>query len=61
MKLKDKFKNLSAFTFQTDAGELMVCFNGFEDMEDMIEFKSYIFAKLNVDYYDMDKQNPSIH
>lgn len=61
MKVKDKFKNISAFSFSTNGGELMICFNGFEDEDDMKEFTNFIFAKINMTYFDMDKTNPSVH
>lgn len=61
MKIKDKFKNVSAFSFTTHGNELMICFNGFEEEEDMKEFTSFVFAKINMEYFDMNKENPSIH
>ena len=61
MNIKDKFKNISAFSFTTNGNELMICFNGFEEEEDMQEFTNFLFAKINMNYFNMNKENPSIH
>lgn len=60
MNIKDKYKNISAFTFTTTGKELMVVFNGFEEDEDLKEFADFIFAKIKMQYFSEDK-TPSFH
>lgn len=61
MTIKDKFKNVSAFSFQTDSHELMICFNGFEEEEDIKEFANFLFGKIKMNYNDMLDQFPTVH
>ena len=60
MNTKDKYKNISAFTFTTTGKELMVVFNGFEEDEDVKEFADFIFTKIKMQYFSEDRP-PSIH
>lgn len=60
LKIPDKFKNVSAFTFTTYSGELMMVFNGFEEETDLPEFADFVFTKIKMRYYNNDKI-PSIH
>ena len=41
-KLKDKYKNLSAYSFTTYNNELVISFDGFENQKDIIETFSLI-------------------
>ena len=38
-KIKDKYKNISAYSFTTYNNELVVSFDGFEDQNDILEFE----------------------
>ena len=50
-KLKDKYKNLSAYSFTTYNNELVVSFDGFEDQKDVLEFADFVFAKIKMRYW----------
>lgn len=59
--IKNKFKNLQAFSFTTEAGELMVCFDGFEEEDDIKEFADFLFNKLKMNHSNMNGKNFRIH
>ena len=45
-KIKDKYKNVSAYSFTTYNNELVVSFDGFEDQKDILEFADFVFARI---------------
>ena len=47
-KIKDKYKNVSAYSFSTFNNELVVSFDGFEDQRDIIEFADFVFARIKM-------------
>jgi hypothetical protein len=49
-KLKDKYKNLSAYSFTTYNNELVISFDGFENQNDIIEFADFINENYNTLY-----------
>ena len=49
-KIKDKYKNISAYSFTTYNNELVVSFDGFEDQKDIIEFADFVFARIKMRY-----------
>tara|TARA_E500000318_G_scaffold27245_4_gene27295 strand:+ start:397 stop:591 length:195 start_codon:yes stop_codon:yes gene_type:complete len=59
-KLKDKFKEVNAVTFTTYGKELVMCFSGFEDEEDLKEFADFVFAKIKMQYNHQDEP-PQFH
>jgi|TARA_R100001369_G_scaffold35771_1_gene61103 hypothetical protein len=50
-KIKDKYKNVSAYSFSTFNNELVVSFDGFEDQRDIIEFADFVFARIKMRYW----------
>ena len=50
-KLKNKYKNISAYSFTTFNNELVVSFDGFEDQKDILEFADFVFAKIKMRYW----------
>ncbi|QIZ21561.1 hypothetical protein E5R92_07175 [Candidatus Pelagibacter giovannonii] len=50
-KIKDKYKNVSAYSFTTYNNELVVSFDGFEDQRDIIEFADFVFARIKMRYW----------
>lgn len=60
MKIPNKFKNISAVTFTTYGKELMICFDGFENENDMKDFADFVFAKIKMNYINQDKV-PTFH
>ena len=50
-ELKNKFKNISAYSFTTYNNELVVSFDGFEDQKDILEFADFVFAKIKMRYW----------
>jgi len=59
-KLKDKFKEVNAVTFTTYGKELVMCFTGFQEEEDLKEFANFVFAKIKMSYTNQDEP-PSFH
>ena len=59
-KIKDKYKNISAYSFTTYNNELVVSFDGFEDQKDIIEFADFVFARIKMRYWHTDKV-PTFH
>jgi hypothetical protein len=59
-KIPDKYKEVQAVTFSTYSNELIISFSGFADEEDIKEFADFIFAKINMQYIDLRKEQ-SIH
>ena len=57
---KDKYKNLSAYSFTTYNNELVISFDGFENQKDIIEFADFVFAKIKMRYWHTDKV-PTFH
>ena len=53
-KIKDKYKNVSAYSFTTYNNELVVSFDGFEDHKDIIEFADFVFAKIRMRYWHQE-------
>jgi len=50
-KIKDKYKNVSAYSFSTFNNELVVSFDGFEDQRDIVEFADFVFARIKMRYW----------
>ena len=59
-KIKDKYKNISAYSFTTYNNELVVSFDGFEDQKDILEFADFVFAKIKMRYWHSEKV-PTFH
>ena len=59
-KIKDKYKNLSAYSFTTYNNELVISFDGFANQDDIIEFADFVFAKIKMRYWHTDKV-PTFH
>jgi len=59
-KIKDKYKNVSAYSFTTYNNELVVSFDGFEDQKDILEFADFVFARIKMRYWHTDKV-PTFH
>ena len=59
-KLLNKFKDVSAVTFSTYGKDLMICFSGFEEEEDMKDFADFLFAKIKMKY-STSEDIPSFH
>lgn len=59
-KTLNKFKNVSAVSFSTYGKELMICFSGFEDEEDLKDFTDFLFAKIKMSYTTSENV-PSFH
>lgn len=59
-EIKDKYKNINAYSFTTETNELVISFDGFEDDTDMLEFADFIFAKIKMKYWQTDKI-PTFH
>ena len=47
-KIKDKYKNVSAYSFTTFNNELVISFDGFEEQKDILEFADFVFAKIKI-------------
>ena len=59
-KIKDKYKNISAYSFTTYNNELVVSFDGFEDQKDILEFADFVFAKIKMRYWHSNNV-PTFH
>jgi hypothetical protein len=59
-KIKDKYKNISAYSFSTYNNELVISFDGFTNQDDITEFADYVFAKIKMRYWHTDKV-PTFH
>ena len=59
-KIKNKFKNISAYSFTTYNNELVVSFDGFEDQRDILEFADFVFAKIKMRYWHSENV-PTFH
>ena len=59
-KIKDKYKNISAYSFTTYNNELVVSFDGFEDQKDILEFADFVFAKIKMRYWHSESV-PTFH
>ena len=59
-KIKDKYKNISAYSFTTYNNELVVSFDGFEDQDDIIEFADFVFARIKMRYWHSENV-PTFH
>ena len=59
-KIKNKFKNISAYSFTTYNNELVVSFDGFEDQKDILEFVDFVFAKIKMRYWHSENV-PTFH
>ena len=59
-KIKDKYKNISAYSFTTYNNELVVSFDGFEDQKDIIEFADFVFARIKMRYLHSESV-PTFH
>ena len=59
-KLKDKYKNLSAYSFTIYNNELVISFDGFDNQQDILEFADFVFAKIKMRYWHTDKV-PTFH
>jgi len=57
---KDKYKNVSAFSYTTYNNQLIINFNGFEDHDDTIEFADFLFAKIKMKYWH-EENLPTYH
>ena len=57
---KDKYKNVSAYSFTTYNNELVVSFDGFEDQKDIIEFADFVFARIKMRYWHSENV-PTFH
>ena len=58
--IPEKFKNVTAFSYTTYGGDLMMIFNGFEDEKDLPEFADFVFAKIRMKYFNKD-EIPTVH
>ena len=59
-RIKDKYKNISAYSFSTYNNELVISFDGFANQDDITEFAYYVFAKIKMRYWHTDKV-PTFH
>ena len=59
-KIKNKYKNISAYSFTTYNNELVVSFDGFEDQKDILEFADFVFARIKMRYWHSEKV-PTFH
>jgi hypothetical protein len=59
-KIKDKYKNVSAYSFTTFNNELVISFDGFEEQKDILEFVDFVFAKIKMKYW-YTKDIPTFH
>ncbi|MDA7480960.1 hypothetical protein N9A07_00595 [Candidatus Pelagibacter ubique] len=59
-KIKDKYKNVSAYSFTTYNNELVVSFDGFEDQKDIIEFADFVFTRIKMRYWHSENV-PTFH
>jgi len=59
-KIKDKYKNVSAYSFTTFNNELVISFDGFEEQKDILEFADFVFAKIKMKYWHT-KDIPTFH
>ena len=48
---KNKYKNISAYSFTTFNNELVISFDGFEEQTDILEFADFVFAKIKMKYW----------
>ena len=59
-KTKNRFKDVTAISFTNGGTDLLINFHGFESESDLQEFTEYVFRKINMDYYGMEKP-PTLH
>ena len=59
-KIKDKFKDVSAYSFTTYNNELVVSFDGFKEQKDIIEFADFVFARIKMRYWHSENV-PTFH
>ena len=59
-KIKNKYKNISAYSFTTFNNELVISFDGFKNQADIIEFADFVFAKIKMRYWHSENV-PTFH